>query len=72
MVKKFDFDQLSVLAHLGLWEHAEFYGAERYPDLTVLYRTIDDYLQFTYNSNYTGPINLYPSISVPLDLNDIT
>ena len=65
MVKQFDFDNLIVLAHLGLWEHVEFYGAERYGNLIMSYKEIGDYLQFTY---HISPTNLYPAISVLLDL----
>lgn len=49
MIKQeFDSDQLCMLVHLGLWESAKFYAAERYTDFYIHARTFNNQLLCSY------------------------
>ncbi len=63
----FNFDELCKLASLGLWEHAEFYSAERYKNFCILPRTESNYILFTYDANSENSHNnFYPLVSLNL------
>lgn len=55
--QEFDFNHLCMLAHLGLWDHVSFYGAEHYDNLNVLTKRSNGMLLCSYNKEHDRGYN---------------